>query len=129
QPHQHPWRLRSPGVWRWHLGGRARVGDTMRVPEEAAQHAHFGFRYAARRDFLEGLNTRHYPTVGYGRWYGIRHRVRGRARAWPDDGRAHDDVQYEHRVRRSRGHGGARRDDVRISRWPSLCASRRNLGG
>ena len=53
---------------------------------------------------------------------GLRHRVRRRGRSQPHHGRAHDDVQHEHRMRRARGHGCSRRDDVRLHGGPPVRA-------
>ena len=59
---------------------------------------------------------------------GPRHRIPGQCHRIAVDGRPDDDLQHEHRGRRARGHGRARRDDIRISARPSARADGCGLG-
>ena len=105
QPHQHARRIWSAGIWHRDVRSGARAGDAVRLANEAAQHADFGLRETARGHDLQGLDSRDHPPAGHRRRHGPCDRVCGRGGSQPHYGRAHDDVQHEHRMWGTCRHG------------------------
>ena len=128
QPHEHPRRVRRPGLRDRHLRGRARAGHPDAAPGAAQDDGRHRQRQPARRRHRQGPGADADHAGGHRRRPGVRRGVprpghRGALDGGPDDG-----VQHEHRVgRQGRAHR-TRPDDVRLPRGSRRGAEGRGVG-
>ena len=125
--HRHPRRLRRAGDRDRDQRGRARARDPVPGPAQAAVDAHPLRRRARLRRDGQGPDPRHDRPDGRRRRGGPRGRIRRAGGRGAVHGGPHDDLQHDDRGRRARGHGRARRHDVRVGPGPAGRPSRRRL--
>ncbi len=115
QPHEHPRRLRGPGVRHRHQRGRARPGDADALARAATPVARRrGDRPAGAGAGAQGHHPGHHPGHRHGRGDRARHRVLRAGDRGAVDGRADDDLQHVDRGGRPRRDDRPRRHDLRI---------------
>ena len=128
QPHLDAWRLRGAGAWHRHLRGRACARHPDADPGQGQEHAGAGRRHPAARRHRQGHHPGHHRRDRHGRRHRPRDRICRRSHPRAVDGRPHDDLQHVDRGRRPGRHGGARREDLRLSQGPAEGAEGRDLG-
>ena len=129
QPHLHARRLRGARARHRHLRGRACARHPDADPEEGEEHAGHRRRQAAARRHRRRTSSS--PIIGEtGTAGGTGHVIEYAGEVDPRavDGRPHDGLQHVDRGRRPRRHGGAGREDLRLSEGPAEGAEGRGLG-
>ena len=126
--HLHPRRVRRARVRDRHVRGRARARHPDAAADEAGHDGGHRRRRAAGRRRGEGRHPRDHRPDRHRRRRRSRHRVPRLGDPRALDGGPHDGLQHVDRGRRARGHGRARRHDVRLRRGPPARADGRGVG-
>ncbi len=126
--HRHPRGVRGARVRDRHQRGRDGPRDADAAAAQAEDLRGQGRREAGARGQRQGHHPRADRPDRDRRGHGPRVRVPGRGDPRADDGAADDDLQHEHRGRRTGRPDRARRHDVRVSPRPPSRAAGRGLG-
>ncbi len=127
-PHLHARRVRCHGVRHRHQRGRARARHADAAAEAVQDHGDHGRGRAAPGRDGEGHHPRRHREDRHRRRPGLRARVPRQRHPLPLDGGPDDHLQHVDRGGRPRGHGRARRDDLRLPQGPSARSAGRRLG-